>query len=111
MTISNLKNSVPQCRIKPQSLFIQASLIRARPPRTLIAVILEISVIRTLIYIEYSLTRNLLSLQYMFDFSCLSRRQRIIQRNRTERLSEMLDWKNLGIVRIFLYFNKRTSDT
>lgn len=34
----------------------------------------------------------------MFDFSCLSRRQRIIQRNRTERLSEMLDWKNLGIV-------------
>ncbi|KAK7486647.1 hypothetical protein BaRGS_00022048, partial [Batillaria attramentaria] len=35
--------------------------------------------------------------QYMFDFSCLSRRQRIIQRNRTERLSELLDWKNLGI--------------
>ena len=36
--------------------------------------------------------------QYMFDFTCLSRRQRIIQRNRTERLSELLDWKNLGIV-------------
>ena len=36
--------------------------------------------------------------QFMFDFSCLSRRQRIIQRNRTERLSEMLDWKNLGLV-------------
>lgn len=35
--------------------------------------------------------------QYMFDFSCLSRRQRIIQRNRTERLSELLDWRNLGI--------------
>ena len=34
----------------------------------------------------------------MFDFSCLSRRQRIIQRNRTERLSELLDWKNLGLV-------------
>uniref|UniRef100_A0A7D6R712 Glycogen [starch] synthase n=1 Tax=Sinonovacula constricta TaxID=98310 RepID=A0A7D6R712_SINCO len=35
--------------------------------------------------------------QYMFDFTCLSRRQRIIQRNRTERLSELLDWKNLGV--------------
>uniref|UniRef100_A0A023FL30 Glycogen [starch] synthase n=1 Tax=Amblyomma cajennense TaxID=34607 RepID=A0A023FL30_AMBCJ len=35
--------------------------------------------------------------QYMFDFSCLSRRQRIIQRNRTERLSDLLDWKNLGV--------------
>lgn len=35
--------------------------------------------------------------QYLFDFSCLSRRQRIIQRNRTERLSDLLDWKNLGI--------------
>ncbi|CAC5409044.1 GYS [Mytilus coruscus] len=35
--------------------------------------------------------------QYMFDFSCLSRRQRIIQRNRTERLSELLDWRNLGV--------------
>uniref|UniRef100_A0A6B9MHP7 Glycogen [starch] synthase n=1 Tax=Platynereis dumerilii TaxID=6359 RepID=A0A6B9MHP7_PLADU len=39
--------------------------------------------------------------QMMFDFSCLSRRQRIIQRNRTERLSELLDWKNLG-----LYYRK-----
>lgn len=36
--------------------------------------------------------------QYMFDFACLSRRQRIIQRNRTERLSDLLDWKNLGVV-------------
>jgi len=35
--------------------------------------------------------------QQMFDFANLSRRQRIIQRNRTERLSEMLDWRNLGI--------------
>lgn len=35
--------------------------------------------------------------QFMFDFTHLSRRQRIIQRNRTERLSELLDWKNLGI--------------
>ncbi|KAK0089385.1 hypothetical protein PV325_007543 [Microctonus aethiopoides] len=33
---------------------------------------------------------------YMFDFARLSRRQRIIQRNRTERLSDMLDWRNLG---------------
>lgn len=35
--------------------------------------------------------------QYMFDFTCLSRRQRIIQRNRTERLSDLLDWRNLGV--------------
>lgn len=36
--------------------------------------------------------------QYMYDFATLSRRQRIIQRNRTERLSDLLDWRNLGIV-------------
>lgn len=36
---------------------------------------------------------------FMFDFSKMTRRQRIIQRNRTERLSDLLDWKNLGIVR------------
>ena len=36
--------------------------------------------------------------QYMYDFSNLSRRQRIIQRNRTERLSDLLDWRNLGVV-------------
>jgi len=36
----------------------------------------------------------------MFDFSLLTRRQRIILRNRTERLSELLDWNTLGIVRI-----------
>lgn len=35
--------------------------------------------------------------QYMYDFTRLNRRQRIIQRNRTERLSDMLDWRNLGI--------------
>lgn len=35
---------------------------------------------------------------FMFDFAKLNRRQRIIQRNRTERLSELLDWRNLGIV-------------
>ena len=34
---------------------------------------------------------------YMHDFVKLNRRQRIIQRNRTERLSDMLDWKSLGI--------------
>ncbi len=34
--------------------------------------------------------------QKMFDFCNLSRRQRIITRNRTERLSELLDWKSLG---------------
>jgi len=35
--------------------------------------------------------------QYMFDFTKLTRRQRIILRNRTERLSELLDWNTLGI--------------
>eukprot|EP00092_Neocalanus_flemingeri_P016457 GFUD01017807.1.p1 GENE.GFUD01017807.1~~GFUD01017807.1.p1 ORF type:complete len:684 (-),score=164.27 GFUD01017807.1:91-2142(-) len=35
--------------------------------------------------------------QNMFDFSQLSRRQRIIMRNRTERLSDLLDWKRLGV--------------
>lgn len=34
---------------------------------------------------------------FMHDFSKLTRRQRIIQRNRTERLSDMLDWRNLGV--------------
>lgn len=38
---------------------------------------------------------------FMLDFCKLNRRQRIIQRNRTERLSDLLDWRNLGIVRIF----------
>ena len=34
----------------------------------------------------------------MYDFTRLTRRQRIIMRNRTERLSDLLDWRNLGIV-------------
>jgi len=45
-----------------------------------------------------SLRRSGCVVQFMFDFTCLSRRQRIIQRNRTERLSELLDWRNLGVV-------------
>ena len=36
--------------------------------------------------------------KYLYDFTRLNRRQRIIQRNRTERLSDLLDWRNLGIV-------------
>lgn len=45
--------------------------------------------------------------QYMFDFTRLSRRQRVIQRNRTERLSDLLDWRNLGSVRTSSeFFNK-----
>jgi glycogen synthase len=34
---------------------------------------------------------------FMFDFSQKSRRQRINQRNRTERLSDLLDWKRMGM--------------
>lgn len=33
----------------------------------------------------------------MFDFTTKSRRQRINQRNRTERLSDLLDWKRMGL--------------
>jgi len=33
--------------------------------------------------------------QMMFNFSQLSRKQRILQRNRTERLSDLLDWRKL----------------
>lgn len=36
--------------------------------------------------------------QFMFNFCQQSRRQRIIQRNRTERLSDLLDWRYLGRV-------------
>jgi len=36
-------------------------------------------------------------IEYMFDFTQKTRRQRINQRNRVERLSPLLDWKNLGI--------------
>lgn len=45
----------------------------------------------------------------MFDFSKLSRRQRIILRNRTERLSELLDWNTLGIVRRNSFREKESS--
>ena len=34
---------------------------------------------------------------YVFSFTQKTRRQRINQRNRVERLSPLLDWKNLGI--------------
>ncbi|KAG7663179.1 GSY1 [[Candida] subhashii] len=34
---------------------------------------------------------------YMYDFSEKTRRQRINQRNRTERLSDLLDWKRMGL--------------
>ena len=34
---------------------------------------------------------------YMYDFAAKSRRQRINQRNRTERLSDLLDWKRMGM--------------
>lgn len=33
----------------------------------------------------------------MFSFASKTRRQRINQRNRVERLSPLLDWKNLGV--------------
>jgi len=35
--------------------------------------------------------------EYIFSFTQKTRRQRINQRNRVERLSPLLDWKNLGI--------------
>ncbi|EGW34539.1 starch synthase [Spathaspora passalidarum NRRL Y-27907] len=34
---------------------------------------------------------------YMYDFAQKTRRQRINQRNRTERLSDLLDWKRMGL--------------
>jgi glycogen synthase len=34
---------------------------------------------------------------HMFTFCSKTRRQRINQRNRVERLSPLLDWKNLGV--------------
>lgn len=36
-------------------------------------------------------------MQYMFDFTQKTKRQRINQRNRTERLSDLLDWKRMGL--------------
>ncbi|KAG8140417.1 putative Glycogen [starch] synthase protein [Naja naja] len=38
---------------------------------------------------------------FLYSFCQQSRRQRIIQRNRTERLSDLLDWKYLG--RYYMY--------
>jgi glycogen(starch) synthase len=34
---------------------------------------------------------------FMYNFTLKSRRQRINQRNRTERLSDLLDWKRMGL--------------
>ncbi|KAK2726393.1 glycogen [starch] synthase-like [Artemia franciscana] len=39
--------------------------------------------------------------RYMLNFTLLTERQRVIQRNRTERLSEILDWENL-----FIYYKR-----
>ncbi|EWC43395.1 glycogen synthase [Drechslerella stenobrocha 248] len=36
-------------------------------------------------------------MEYMYDFTMKTRRQRINQRNRTERLSDLLDWKRMGL--------------
>lgn len=41
--------------------------------------------------------------QVLYDFCGLSRRQRIIMRNRTERLSELLDWRSLGVFYRYFY--------
>ncbi|XP_077117529.1 glycogen [starch] synthase, liver isoform X2 [Ranitomeya variabilis] len=41
--------------------------------------------------------------QYLYSFCQQSRRQRIIQRNRTERLSDLLDWRYLGRTDGFRY--------
>ncbi|ODV89155.1 glycosyltransferase family 3 protein [Tortispora caseinolytica NRRL Y-17796] len=35
--------------------------------------------------------------EYMYDFTLKSRRARINQRNRTERLSDVLDWRRMGL--------------
>ncbi|XP_073418386.1 glycogen [starch] synthase, liver-like isoform X2 [Dendrobates tinctorius] len=41
--------------------------------------------------------------QFLYSFCQQSRRQRIIQRNRTERLSDLLDWRYLGRTDGFRY--------
>lgn len=52
---------------------------------------------------RYQLTRVVLTAwfskltSHMFNFCLKTRRQRINQRNRVERLSPLLDWKNLGL--------------
>lgn len=35
--------------------------------------------------------------EYIFEFANRSRRQRINERNRTERLGDLLDWKRMGM--------------
>uniref|UniRef100_A0A452QGD5 Glycogen [starch] synthase n=1 Tax=Ursus americanus TaxID=9643 RepID=A0A452QGD5_URSAM len=41
--------------------------------------------------------------QFLYGFCKQSRRQRIIQRNRTERLSDLLDWRYLGRVIVIMF--------
>lgn len=62
----------------------------------------------------YIVDRRLISVEqsvqqlthYMYEFTRMNRRQRIIMRNRTERLSDLLDWRNLGIVRYITLISK-----
>lgn len=54
-------------------------------------------------FLSYFKKKNKISLIKLF--STLSRRQRVIIRNRAERLSELLDWKTLGGVIFFLFYN------
>lgn len=39
----------------------------------------------------------------MYDFTHQNRRQRIIQRNRTKRFRDLLDWRNLGASQLALF--------
>ena len=39
--------------------------------------------------------------QIMFEYTKLTRRQRIILRNRTERLGDILDWKYMSVVGLY----------
>ncbi len=48
------------------------------------------------VFVHYVINRSVLIFQFMFEFVSQSRRERIIQRNRTERLSDLLDWNQLG---------------
>lgn len=41
----------------------------------------------------------------MMNYCKLNRRQRVILRNRTERLSELLDWRTLGSVNLIFLLN------
>uniref|UniRef100_H2YK47 Glycogen [starch] synthase n=1 Tax=Ciona savignyi TaxID=51511 RepID=H2YK47_CIOSA len=44
-----------------------------------------------------SIKSSLEYIYYLYHFCRMTRRERIIQRNRTERLSEFLDWSRLGM--------------